>query len=67
MLLKNEWVDNKIKEGIKNYLETNENEHNLRFMGHNESSPETEGHNSTGYVKKQEKSQIMLCLKDLEK
>ena len=48
MLLKNEWVHNEIKEGIKNYLETNENEHNPRFMGHNESSPETEGHNSTG-------------------
>ena len=26
MLLKNEWVKNKIKEEIKNFLETNENE-----------------------------------------
>ena len=27
MLLNNEWVNNEIKEGIKKYLETNENEH----------------------------------------
>ena len=27
MLLNNEWVKNKIKEEIKNFLETNENEH----------------------------------------
>ena len=27
MLLSNEWVKNEIKEEIKNYLETNENEH----------------------------------------
>ena len=27
MLLNNEWVKNKIKEEIRNYLETNENEH----------------------------------------
>ena len=26
MLLNNEWVQNKIKEEIKNFLETNENE-----------------------------------------
>ena len=29
MLLNNEWVINEIKEEIKNYLETNENEHTL--------------------------------------
>ena len=27
MLLNNEWVKNEIREGIKNFLETNENEH----------------------------------------
>ena len=27
MLLNNKWVKNKIKEEIKNFLETNENEH----------------------------------------
>ena len=27
MLLNNEWVTNEIKKEIKNYLETNENEH----------------------------------------
>ena len=27
MLLNNEWVKNEIKEEIKNFLETNENEH----------------------------------------
>ena len=27
MLLKNEWVKNEIREEIKNFLETNENEH----------------------------------------
>ena len=27
MLLNNEWVNNEIMEEIKNYLETNENEH----------------------------------------
>ena len=27
MLLNNEWVNNEIKEHIKKYLETNENEH----------------------------------------
>ena len=27
MLLNNEWVNNEIKEEIKKYLETNENEH----------------------------------------
>ena len=28
MLLINEWVNNEIKEEIKKYVETNENEHN---------------------------------------
>ena len=27
MLLNNEWVNNEIKEEIKNYMKTNENEH----------------------------------------
>ena len=29
MLLNNEWVNNEIKEEIKRYLETNENEHTM--------------------------------------
>ena len=29
MLLNNEWIDNEIKEEIKGYLETNENEHTI--------------------------------------
>ena len=29
MLLNNEWINNKIKEEIKSYKETNENEHKI--------------------------------------
>ena len=36
MLLKNKWINNEIKEEIKTYVETNENEHttvpNLDWM-----------------------------------
>ena len=70
MLLSNEWVNNEIKEEIKRYLETNENEdtptqiygtqilHRGKFIA------------LQAYLKKQEKSQInnlTLHLKVLEK
>ena len=29
MLLNNEWINNEIKEGIKKFLETSENEHTI--------------------------------------
>ena len=32
MLLNNEWVNNEIKEHIKKYLETNENEHTTQNL-----------------------------------
>ena len=39
MLLKNQWVNNEIKEEIKKYLETNENENNhTKSMGCSKSS-----------------------------
>ena len=47
MLLNNEWVKNKIREEIKNFLETNENK-NPKLMGHRKSSPEREVHSNTG-------------------
>ena len=48
MLLNNEWVNNEIKEEIKKYLETIENEHNPKPMGHSEGSPQREVHSNTG-------------------
>ena len=50
MLLNNEWVNNEIKEEIKNYLETNENKHTTtqKSVGHSESSPQREVHSITG-------------------
>ena len=39
MLLNNEWIKNEIKEEIKRYLETNENEdNNPKSVGHWESN-----------------------------
>ena len=54
MLLNNEWVKNKIKEEIKKFLETNENElnNNPKLMGHSKGSPEREVHSNTGLPKK---------------
>ena len=50
MLLNNEWVKNEIREEIKNFLETNENELTTTQMnsGHSKGSPESEGHSNTG-------------------
>ena len=51
MLLNNEWVKNEIREEIKNFLETNENErttNNPKPMGHSKGSPEREVHSNTG-------------------
>ena len=48
MLLNNEWVKNEIKEEIKNFLETNENDsNNPKLMGHSKVSPEREVHSNT--------------------
>ena len=51
MLLNNEWVNNEIKREIKKFLETNEAHNNPKPTGHNEGSPETEGHSNTGLPK----------------
>ena len=66
MLLNNEWVNNEIKEEIKRYLETNENEDSTiqKSVGHWESNNEREIHSITGLSQtkqnktKQEKVQI---------
>ena len=54
MLLNNEWVNNEIKEEIKKFLDTNENEHTTvpKPMGHSKHSPEREVHSNTGLPKK---------------
>ena len=46
MLLNNEWANNKIKEEIQRYLETNENENTTaqKSMGQSESSSKREIH-----------------------
>ena len=50
MLLNNEWVKTEIKEEIKNFLETNENELTTtpKPMGHSKGSPERKVHSNTG-------------------
>ena len=50
MLFNNEWVKNEIKEEIKKFLKTNEDEHttSLKPMGHSECSFEREVHSNTG-------------------
>ena len=50
MLLHNEWVKNEIKEEIKNFLETNENELTTKPMGHSKGSPEREVHSNTSLL-----------------
>ena len=50
MLLNNEWIKNEIREEIKNFLETNENELGLnpKPMEQSKGSPEREVHRNTG-------------------
>ena len=50
MLLNSEWVNNEIKEEIKRYLETNENEDSTiqKSVGHWESNNEREIHSISG-------------------
>ena len=49
MLLNNEWVKNGVREEIKKFLETNENElDNPNLMGNSKGSPEREVHSNTG-------------------
>ena len=54
MLLNNEWVKNEIKEEIKKFLETNENELTTtqKLMGHSKGSPERKFYSDTGLPKK---------------
>ena len=49
-LLNNEWVKNEIREEMKNFLETNENELGLnpKPMEQSKGSPEREVHSNTG-------------------
>ena len=45
----NQWVNNEIKEKIRKYLETKDNENNLtQSMGHSKSSSKREIYSSTG-------------------
>ena len=72
MLLNNEWVNNKIKEEIKRYLETNENEDTTTQSLWDTGKAILRGKFRTlqAYLKKQEKPQISnltLHLKELEK
>ena len=48
MLLNNEWVKNEIREEIKNFLETNENELKTTQNLWDTGSPEREVHSNTG-------------------
>ena len=53
MLLNSEWVNNEIKEEIKNFPETNENEHTSpKPVGQKKGNPEMEVHIHTGLHKK---------------
>ena len=56
MLRNNEWVNNEIKEEIKRYLETNENENPTtpKSVVHSESSLKREINSITGSLKQQE-------------
>ena len=47
ILLNNKWFSNEIKEEIKRYFETNENE-NTNFMRHRQNSSKREIHGYTG-------------------
>ena len=61
MLLNNEWVDNEIKEEIKKYLATNENEHITTQNLWNTAKAVPRGKFIVllqAYLKKQEKSHI---------
>ena len=56
MFLNNEWVNNKIKEETKRYLETNENERTtIQYVGHWESNLKREIHSITGLSQKKKK------------
>lgn len=71
MLLNNQWIEEEIKEIIKDYLETNENENNFsKFMGYSKSTSKKKVYNSTGLPQQTRKSQINnlnLHSKELEK
>ena len=69
MLLNNEWVNNEIKEEIKKFLDTNENEHTAapKPMGQSKHSPEREFHSNTGLPKKIQIFQINNLTQHLQK
>ena len=69
MLLNNEWVKQKIKEEIKNYMETNENENTIVQDLWDAAKIALSGNfiALNAYIKKQEKSQTTLHLKELQK
>ena len=71
MLLNNEWVNKEIKQEIKKYLETHENENttNPNLWGRAKEVPKGKFIALKAYHNKQEKSQInnlTLHLKELE-
>ena len=70
MLLNNEWVKNEIREEIKKFLETNENElKTTQNLWDSNGSPEREFHSNTGLPKKDRNisiNNLNLCLQTLE-
>ena len=66
MLLNNEWVNNEIKEGIKKYLETNENEHTTNQQDTAKAVLRGKFTAIEAYIKKIEKSQIDNLTLDLQ-
>ena len=57
MLLKYQWIDNEIKEKIKKYLETNDNENTTlqKSMGYSKSNSWPEVHSHIGLAQKTRK------------
>ena len=71
MLLKNEWVNNEIKEEIKKYVDTNDNENTTiqKSMGCSKSSYSREVHSYIGLPQKTRKisNNLTYHLKELGK
>ena len=60
MLLNNQWIIEEIKEEIKRYIKTNDNEDTTiqKSMGHNKSSSEAEIYSNTILSQERRKNEI---------